>query len=118
MAVSRLWLSDGDEGIRDLYADLAPGCLLLSPDRLLERLDAGERPSGLVVDGLTLRRMPPDVLNVVLALPRLVVCTGRAAEIADLIDPEDNQVRLLPKPFSLDEFESLLRWLSGAVTTG
>lgn len=117
MNVSGLWLSDADAGIRELYAELAPACLLLSDDDLLVRLDAGERPSGLVVDDLTLRRMPPDVLGVLLALPRLAVCTGRAAEVADLVGTQTAHFRLLTKPFSLAEFESLLRWLTEAPTT-
>ena len=117
MAVSGLWLSDADVGIRELYAELAPACLLLSDDDLLVRLDAGERPSGLVVDALTLQRMPPDMLAVVLALPRVAVCTGRAADVTDLVGPESAHLRLLAKPFSLGEFESLLRWLTEAPAT-
>lgn len=112
-----LWLSDADVGIRELYAELVPGCLLLSDDELLERLDAGERPSGLIVDGLTLQRMTPDMLDVLRALPRLAVCTGRAADVAELVTGTETSVRLLAKPFSLDDFDALLRWLSEAATT-
>ncbi len=115
MAVSRLWLSDADTGIRQLYADLAPSCLLLSDEELLERLDAGDRPTALIVDGLTLQRMPPDMLAVVRSVPRLAVCTGHAADVDDLVGAD--RYRLLAKPFSLDEFESLLGWLVEASTT-
>ena len=75
------------------------------------RILTGDRPTGLIIDGLTLGRMPPDMLKVVLTVPRIAVCTGRAADLEDVVGTGPH-VRLLGKPFALEEFDSLLRWLS------
>lgn len=115
--VARLWLSDTDDGIRELYADLAPHGQLLTPEQLAERLDAGERPASLLIDGASLQRLPADIVDVILGLPRLAVCTGRSSEIAETVSRAGQRARVLEKPFSLEDFELLLDWLSEKIST-
>lgn len=111
-----LWLCDTDDAIRDLYADLAPRAELLTPVQLVERLDSGERPGGLLIDGASLRSLAPDLLQLTLELPRVAVCTGRASDVQVLIGTASQRTRIIEKPFALDEFERVLGWLADPVS--
>ena len=115
--MSRLWLCDQDDGIRDLYADLVQRALLLTPEELIERLDGGERPSGLVIDDVTLLALAPDLQRLLLALPRIAVCTSGASEVRPMLDVADTRARIIEKPFSLDDFEGVIGWLIGEAAT-
>lgn len=114
--MSGLWLCDTDDGIRDLYADLAPHAELLTPAQLVERLDSGQRPGGLLIDGATLRGLAPDLLRLTLELRRVAVCTGRASDVQELIGAAVEHARIIEKPFALDEFERMLDWLADPVS--
>ena len=69
-------------------------------------------PDGAMLDGTVLTGPQADEL--LLGIPRIVVCTGREyAEIAErwTVHPH---VRVLLKPMGLDAFQDAIRWLAGA----
>ena len=109
-----IWLSDRQPGIRELLAELVPLAEALDPQEVRTRLDAGDRPEGLVIDGTQLYELSPDQRTIVLELPRVLICTGLAlvglpAELFDLPN-----VAVLAKPFALEDLESALAWVIGA----
>ncbi|HET8571167.1 MAG TPA: hypothetical protein VFN14_04695 [Candidatus Limnocylindria bacterium] len=106
-----LWLCDADDGIRELYAELAPHGELLTPEELVQRLDAGERPTGLLVDSALFDGLAPDVVALILGLPRVAVCTGRPAELDELLG-STARPRIVEKPFELEAFDRTLAWLT------
>ena len=113
-ATAMIWVSDRQTGIRDLLAELVPLAEPLDPLAVRTRLDAGDRPEGLVIDGTQLYELAPDQRAIVLELPRVLICTGLAlvglpAELFDLPN-----VAVLAKPFALEDLESALAWVIGA----
>ncbi len=109
-----IWVSDRQDAIRDLLAELVPDAEALDPSDTRSRLDAGERPDGLVIDGTQLFELAPDQRAIVLKLPRVLICTGLPlvglpAELFDLPN-----VAILAKPFALQDLESALAWVIGA----
>lgn len=113
--MSGLWLSDEDDAIRELYAELAPHAELLTAEQLEQRLDAGERPTGLLVGGVLLDGLAPDVVALILGLPRVAVCTGRPAELDDVVSAAWPPI--VEKPFTLEDFERTVAWLAGELAT-
>ncbi len=114
--MSGLWLCDEDDAIRELYAELAPHAELLTREQLKQRLDAGERPTGLLVDGVLLDGLAPDVVALILGLPRVAVCTGRPAEL-DAVIGSAARPQIVEKPFTLQDFERTVAWLAGQPAT-
>jgi hypothetical protein len=109
-----IWVSDRQPGIRDLLAELVPLAEPLDPQEVETRLDAGDRPEGLVIDGTQLLELAPDQRAAALDLPRVLICTGLALvglpkELFDLPN-----VAILAKPFAIDDLESALAWVIGA----
>lgn len=113
-APAMIWVSDRQEAIRDLLAELVPLAEALEPQEVRTRLDAGDRPEGLVIDGTQLFELAPDQRTITLQLPRVLICTGLPlvglpAELFDLPN-----VAILAKPFALEDLESALAWVIGA----
>jgi hypothetical protein len=115
-SVSRLWLPDADEAIRQLYRDVVSNAEVLAPDDLLLRLDSGERPAALIVDGRTLEGLPPDGRAIIFGTPRLAVCSGAVGDLQVILHAAID-VRILQKPFSIDEFEAIVDWLTEVAAT-
>ena len=113
--MSGLWLCDANADIRALYDELAPGNVCLPPDEVLARLDRGEVPTGVVIDDLSLARLPNDARLHLLGRTRVVVCTASASEAAALLPSAGVvQARIMEKPFSLDQFAAAVEWLTAA----
>jgi hypothetical protein len=111
-----LWVSDREQGVRLLFADLLPEAEILLPDDLVDRLSLGQRPDALVIDGTQLLELPFDLRDEVLSLPRLLVCT--AIELASMPPSllTGPGVAMLAKPFRVEDLEAALEWLRGVPT--
>lgn len=110
-----IWMVDDDESFRDLSHAVAIEAGLdvvnISAEELIKR-HGDVLPEGAMLDGSILTG--PQADEMLLGIPRIVICTGRDyAEIADrwAIHPH---VRVLLKPMSLDAFQDAIRWLAGA----
>jgi hypothetical protein len=111
---SMIWVSDRQQGMRELLGELVPLAEALDPQEIRARLDEGDRPAGLVIDGTQLYELAPDQRAAVLKLPRVLICTGLSLVglPADLFDLPN--VAILAKPFAIDDLESALAWVIGA----
>jgi hypothetical protein len=109
-----LWVSDRERGVRQLFAELLPEAEVLAPDELVARLSLRQRPDALIVDGTQLLELSPARRTEVLALPRLLVCTGMmlGSLPPDLISGPG--VAVLAKPFCVEDLEAAVEWLRGA----
>ncbi|MDQ2940566.1 MAG: hypothetical protein M3R05_00090 [Chloroflexota bacterium] len=113
-ATRMIWVSDRQPGFRELLVELVPLAEPLDPQEVETRLDAGDRPAGLVIDGTQLLELAPDQRASVLQLPRVLICTGLSlvglpAELFELPN-----VAILAKPFAIEDLESALAWVIGA----
>jgi hypothetical protein len=106
---------DDDETFRDLSSAAAHEAGIevvnLSALELIERY-GDPLPDGAMLDGSILTG--PQADDMLLGIPRIVICTGRDyLEIAErwTIHPH---VRVLLKPMGLDAFQDAIRWLAGA----
>ena len=108
-----LWVTDREPGVRELFADLLPEAEILAPDELLARLALGQRPDALVIDGTQLLELPAARRASLLALPRLLICTGLmlASMPTDLMAGSGTAV--LAKPFCVEDLEAAVEWLRG-----
>lgn len=110
-----IWMVDDDPTFRSLSADVALGAGIKVVNMNAEQLTAlaGERlPDGAMLDGTILTGSQAEEL--LLGVPRLVVCTAREyRHIAErwTVHPH---VRVLLKPMDLQAFEDAIRWLAGA----
>jgi hypothetical protein len=109
-----LWVSDREAGIRSLFAELLPDAEALDPDELAARLALGQRPDGLVVDGTQLLELPPAQRASVLALPRVLVCTGMLLASIPVGIVSGPNVAVMAKPFCVEDLEAAVEWLNGA----
>lgn len=108
-----LWVSDREPGVRLLFAELLPEAEVLAPDELLDRLALGQLPDGLIIDGTQLLELPSARRNSLLALPRLLICTGMllASVPPNLISGPG--VAVLAKPFCVEDLEAAIEWVRG-----
>ena len=108
-----LWISDREPGVRELFAELLPEAEVLAPAELNSRLSLGQRPDGLIIDGTQLLELPATLRAPLLAMPRLLICTGisLAAIPADLFSGPG--VAVLAKPFCVEDLEAAVEWLRG-----
>ena len=110
-----IWMVDDDQSFRDLSSaaalDAGIDVVNISTEELIER--HGEvLPDGAMLDGAILTGLQAD--EMLLGIPRIVVCTGRDyMEIAErwTVHPH---VRVLLKPMGLDAFQDAIRWLAGS----
>lgn len=108
-----LWVSDREPGFRQLFAELLPEAEILAPDELLSRTALGQHPDALIVDGTQLLGFPAARRAELLALPRLLICTGMllASLPPELISGPG--VAVLAKPFCVEDLEAAVEWLRG-----
>ena len=111
---SMIWVSDRQQGMRELLAELVPLAEALDPQEIRARLDEGDRPAGLVIDGTQLYELAPDQRAAVLKLPRVLICTGLSLVGLPRDLFELANVAILAKPFAIDDLESALAWVIGA----
>ena len=142
------WLVDDDPEFRVLAADIAHhiglAILPLTVDEAASRVGGGETPRAVAVDGASFlprngraatdhgadstNGAPPDAGSPTRAhasaprylelAHRVLVCTAYLPEDLDADRLGDPRIRLLHKPFDLDDFESALRWLDAGVHPG
>jgi hypothetical protein len=108
-----LWISDREPGVRQLFAELLPEAEVLMPDELDARIALGQRPDGLVIDGTQLLELPARRRSVLLALPRVLICTGMLLASMPMKIVSGPNVAVLAKPFCVDDLEAAVEWLNG-----
>jgi hypothetical protein len=109
-----LWVSDREQGVRLLFAELLPEAEVLLPEELVDRLNVGQRPDALIIDGTQLLELPFHLRDDVLSLPRLLVCTGLALGGLPPSLLTGPGVAFLAKPFRVEDLEAALEWLRGS----
>ena len=109
-----LWVSDREPGVRQLFGELLPDAEVLTPDELESRIAVGQCPDGLVIDGTQLLQLPARRRSRVLAVPRVLVCTGMMLASVPLAIVAGPNVAVLAKPFCVDDLEAAVEWLRGA----
>ncbi|MGH2427813.1 MAG: hypothetical protein ACRDGV_02830 [Candidatus Limnocylindria bacterium] len=109
-----IWVTDREPGIRALFAELLHDAEVLDPEELRTRLDLGQRPDALVIDGTQLLELPAHLTDELMRLPRLLVCTGLSLTgLPPSLVAGGPGVAILAKPFCVEDLESALEWLSG-----
>ena len=110
-----IWMVDDDPSFRELSSEVALDANIkvvnISTHELTERF-GDALPDGAMLDGAILTGSQAD--EMLLGIPRIVVCTGRTyLEIAErwTVHPH---VRVLLKPMGLVAFQNAIRWLAGA----
>jgi hypothetical protein len=109
-----LWVSDREPGVRELFGELLPEAEVLDPEELVARLGTGQRPDALIVDGTQLLELHARQRRQVLALPRVLVCTGRLLASMPTGIVSGPNVVVLAKPFCVDDLEAAVEWLRGS----
>lgn len=109
-----IWLVDDDASFRDLTSDLAMDADIAVVGLSMAEFAAQPRvplPQGAMLDGVALSLA--EVERYLAGIPRIVICTAhRYAEIAEPWTRHAN-VRVLLKPFHIQDFDKALRWLAG-----
>jgi len=108
-----LWISDREPGVRDLFGELLPDAEILSPDELEARLALGQAPDGLIIDGTQFLELPVRQRASLLALPRVLICTGRLLASMPINLVSGPGVAVMAKPFCVEDVEAAIEWLRG-----
>jgi hypothetical protein len=108
-----IWVTDREPGIRLLFGELLPHADLLDPATLIARLDHDERPDALVIDGTQLLELTDRQRDELLALPRVLVCTGLPLTSIPMSLVAGPGVSVLAKPFCVEDLEVAVEWLRG-----
>ncbi len=108
-----LWISDREPGVRDLFGELLPDAEILSPDELEARLALGQAPDGLIIDGTQFLELPTRQRASLLALPRVLICTGRLLASMPINIVSGPGVAVMAKPFCVEDVEAAVEWLRG-----
>jgi hypothetical protein len=111
-----VWVSDREPGVRELFAELLPEAQILTPGELNTRTALGQRPDALVVDGTQLMELPAGRRSMILALPRVLICTGMMLASLPMKIVRGPNVAVLAKPFCVEDLEAALDWLRGEPT--
>lgn len=111
-----IWVTDREPGIRLLFAELLPEADVLDPTALIARLDHEERPDALVIDGTQLLELTDRQRADLLALPRVLVCTGLSLTSIPMSLVAGPGVSVLAKPFCVEDLEVAVEWLRGRPT--
>ena len=109
-----LWVSDREPGINLLFGELLPEAEVLTPHELEARLSLGQRPDAMIIDGTQLLELPARLRNDVLALPRVLICTGILLASMPMNLISGPGVAILAKPFCVEDLEAAVEWLRGA----
>lgn len=109
-----VWLVDDDPGFRDLTAEVAREASIAVMNLSAEAFAAQPRvplPDGAMLDGVVLSHSESE--RFLTGVSRIVICTG--LEYAQLRArwTQHPHVRVLLKPFQLDDLDAALRWLAG-----
>ncbi len=110
------WVSDREAGIRLLWGELLPEAEVIAPEDLVSRLSLGHRPDALIVDGTQLLELAPPIRTDLLALPRLLVCTGMLLVSMPMELIAGPGVAILAKPFCMEDLEAAVEWIRGEPT--
>lgn len=116
-----IWLVDDDAAFCSLAKEVAErlgvSLVVMSRDAALE-WRGGRLPERVIVDGELFRASKSRGLTREPTLPRylehaerVLVCTAYLEDDLDAERMTDPRIRLLRKPFGLDEFEAALAWL-------
>ena len=108
-----VWVSDREPGVRELFGELLPEAEILTPDELTARTALGQRPDALVIDGTQLMELPARRRTAILALPRVLICTGLVLASLPVKIVTGPNVAVLAKPFCIEDLEAALDWLRG-----
>ena len=108
-----IWVTDREPGIRLLFAELLPEAELLDPSAFLSHLHADRRPDALVIDGTQLLELPAHLRSSLLALPRVLVCTGLSLTSIPMSLVAGPGVSVLAKPFCVEDLDVAIEWLRG-----
>jgi hypothetical protein len=111
-----LWISDREPGVRQLFADLLPEGEVLTPEEFESRLSLGQQPDAMIIDGTQLLDLSPDHRRRILALPRLLVCTGMLLASMPPAIVSGPGVAVMAKPFCIEDLEAAIEWLRGTPT--
>ena len=111
-----LWVTDREPGVRELFGELLPEGEVLTPDELSTRLALGQRPDALVIDGTQLLELPARQRRAVLALPRVLICTGMLLASMPMKVVSGPNVVVLAKPFCVDDLDAAAEWLRGTAS--
>lgn len=106
-----IWVTDREPGIRLLFGELMPEADVLDPDELISRLRADHLPAALVIDGTQLLALPARRRAELLALPRVLVCTGLSLTSIPMSLIAGPGVSVLAKPFCVEDLEVAIEWL-------
>lgn len=112
-----LWVTDRDADARLFFRQLVPEAEVLTPEDLTTRIRLGQRPDGLVIDGTQLLELAPDHRTEVLALPRVLICTGMLLASMPMNLISGPGVAVLAKPFCIEDLEAGIEWIRGASGT-
>lgn len=113
-----IWVTDREPGIRLLFAELLPDADLVAPDEFLLRLRTDARPDALIIDGTQLLGLPTRQRAELLALPRVLICTGLSLTSIPMSVVAGPGVSVLAKPFCVEDLEIAIEWLRGAPAEG
>lgn len=111
-----VWVTDREPGVRLFFGELLPEADVLSPDELNDRLSLGQRPDAMVIDGTQLLELPPRRRAEVLALPRVLICTGMPLASIPMHLITGPGVAVLAKPFCVEDLEAAIEWIRGVAT--
>ena len=100
--------------MRELFSELLPEAEVLNPDELDVRLALGQRPDALIIDGTQLLELPAGRRSALLALPRILICTGMHLASMPIKIVSGPNVAVLAKPFCVDDLEAAIEWLRDA----
>ena len=108
-----VWVSDREPGVRELFSELLPEAEVLLPDELDARFALGQRPDALIIDGTQVLELPARRRSALLALPRVLICTGMLLASMPTKIVSGPNVAVLAKPFCVDDLEAAIEWLRG-----
>ena len=109
-----IWITDREPGIRLLFGELMPEAEVIDPDGLIRRLRLPGRPEALVIDGTQLLGLSARQRSALLALPRVLICTGLSLTSIPMSLVAGPNVSVLAKPFCVEDLEVAIEWLRGA----
>jgi hypothetical protein len=108
-----VWVSDREPGVRELFGELLPEAEMVTPTELDARIALGQRPDAVVIDGTQLMELPPRRRQVVLGLPRVLICTGMLLASLPMKIVTGPNVAVMGKPFCVEDLEAAIEWLRG-----
>ena len=106
-----IWVTDREPGVRLLFGELMPEADVIEPGELGRRLRLPDRPEALVIDGTQLLELSARQRSALLALPRVLICTGLSLTSIPMSLVAGPNVSVLAKPFCIEDLEVAIEWL-------